>query len=41
MQINSLLHTELNAAFIVSVFKIKQNVPEELSETLLKIKENF
>lgn len=40
-QINSLLHTELNAAFIVSVFKIKQNVPEELSETLLKIKENF
>jgi len=38
-QINSLLHTELNAAIIILVFKIKQNLLEDLSETV-KFKEN-
>lgn len=33
---NSLLNTELNAAMTISVFKIKQNILEDLSVTLLK-----
>lgn len=35
-QMNSSLNTELNAAMTISMLKIKQNMLEELSETLLK-----